>query len=46
MDEETAFIGTNVTQGVKEKAETRARQLGLNMSNYLRFLVMKDLEKQ
>jgi len=45
MDEETTFIGTNVTQSVKEKAETRAKQLGLNMSNYLRFLVMKDLEK-
>jgi antitoxin component of RelBE/YafQ-DinJ toxin-antitoxin module len=45
LDEETAFIGTNVTQSVKEKAEARAKQLGLNMSNYLRFLVMKDLEK-
>jgi hypothetical protein len=44
--EETAFIAFNVTAEIKEKIEARSKQLGLNTSNYMRFLVMKDLETQ
>lgn len=40
------FIGAMVEPKFKEKAETRAKQLGLNMSNYIRFLISKDLEKE
>lgn len=44
--EENAFIAFNVTANIKERIEARAKQLGLNTSNYMRFLVMKDLEPQ
>lgn len=46
MVEESVFIGAMVERDFKERTETRAKQLGLNMSNYIRFLISKDLEKQ
>lgn len=45
MVEESVFIGANVEREFKEKAETRAKQLGLNMSNYIRFLISQDMER-
>lgn len=44
-EREDAFIAFNVTQKIKERVETRAKQIGLNTSNYMRFLVMKDLNE-
>jgi len=46
MVDESVFIGAMVEKDFKEKAETRAKQLGLNMSNYIRFLISKDMDKQ
>ena len=45
-EEESAFIAFNVTATIKERIEARAKSLGLNTSNYMRFLVMKDLDTQ
>jgi post-segregation antitoxin (ccd killing protein) len=45
-DEEVTIVNFQVTVAFKKQIEDRAKQLGLNTSNYLRFLITKDLEKQ
>ena len=46
MDEkEDALIAFNVSIIIKKRIETRAEKLGLNTSNYMRFLAMRDLDE-
>lgn len=46
VDEEVTIVNFQVTVAFKKQIEDRAKQLGLNTSNYIRFLITKDLEKQ
>jgi len=43
-EEETVSIVFNVTKTIRKRVEDRAESQGLNISNYMRFLIMKDLE--
>jgi antitoxin component of RelBE/YafQ-DinJ toxin-antitoxin module len=45
-DEEQTIINFQVSVDIKKQAEERGKKLGLTLSNYMRFLIMKDLEKQ
>lgn len=42
----TEMIGVWVTPDQKEKLEARAKALGMNVPEYLRYLATQDLEKQ
>jgi len=44
--EEKAMIPFWVTVELKKRVETRAEHLGLNTSNYIRYLIMKDLDPE
>jgi antitoxin component of RelBE/YafQ-DinJ toxin-antitoxin module len=44
-NEETTIVNFQVTITFKKQIEEKAKQLGLNTSNYIRFVLTKDLEK-
>jgi len=45
-NEENTIINFQVSIDLKKQAEERGKKLGLTLSNYMRFLIIKDLEKQ
>ena len=45
MDEESTPITFYVTLTMKENIKKRAAKLGLDLSGYMRWLVVNDLEK-
>lgn len=45
-EEPTTIINFQVTVNFKKQIEEKAKQLGLNTSNYIRFVLTKDMEKQ
>lgn len=46
MDEESAPVTFMVPVSMKEKIKTRAAQLGLDLSGYMRWLIVNDMEKK
>lgn len=46
MDEESTPITFYVTISMKEKIKNRATHLGLDLSGYMRWLIVNDFEKK
>lgn len=45
MEEEKATIIIETTANFKERAKERAKNMGFNLTNYIKILIAQDLEK-
>ena len=46
MNNKTQFIQIRVTKELKDKAKKLAKIKGFNLSNYVKYLILKDYEKK
>jgi antitoxin component of RelBE/YafQ-DinJ toxin-antitoxin module len=44
MKKDTNIPPVRVSEVIRKKAEQRAEELGMNLSDYIRYLILKDTE--
>lgn len=46
MQKKEKMLKVRITETLKEKAEQKAKKMGIKLSEYIRWLIMKDIEKE